>query len=33
MRPANERRRYILMSSLIGWAQAQNIPTFKEVDI
>ena len=26
MRPANERRRYIVTSSLIGWAHTQNIP-------
>ena len=26
MRPANERRRYILTSSLIGWAHTQNDP-------
>ena len=26
MHPANERRRYIVMSSLIGWAHAQMIP-------
>ena len=26
MRPANERRRYIVTSSLIGWAHAQNDP-------
>ena len=26
MRPANERRRYIVTSSLIGWAQSQNYP-------
>ena len=26
MRPANERRRYNVMSSLIGWAHAQNNP-------
>ena len=26
MRPANERRRYNVMSSLIGWAHAQNDP-------
>ena len=26
MRPANERRRYIVTSSLIGWAHTQNDP-------
>ena len=26
MRPANERRRYIVTSSLIGWAHAKMIP-------
>ena len=26
MRPANERRHYIVMLSLIGWAHAQNDP-------
>ena len=26
MRPANERRRYIVNSSLIGWAHTQNDP-------
>ena len=26
LRPANERRRYFVMASLIGWAQAQNQP-------
>ena len=26
MRPANERRRYIVTSSLIGWAHTQNNP-------
>ena len=26
MRPANERRRYIVTSSLIGWAHPQNDP-------
>ena len=26
MRPANERRRYNVTSSLIGWAHAQNKP-------
>ena len=26
MRPANERRRYSVTSSLIGWAHAQNAP-------
>ena len=26
MRQANERRRYIVTSSLIGWAHAQNYP-------
>ena len=26
MRPANERRRYIVTSSTIGWAHTQNDP-------
>ena len=26
LRPANERRRYSVTTSLIGWAQAQNQP-------
>ena len=26
MRPANERRRYMVTSSLIGWAHTQNSP-------
>ena len=26
MRPANEGRRYIVASSLIGWAHTQNDP-------
>ena len=26
MRPANERRRYIVTSSLIGWVHTQNDP-------
>ena len=26
MRPSNERRRYIVISSLIGWAHTQNDP-------
>ena len=26
MRPANERRRYNVMLSLIGWAHTQNHP-------
>ena len=26
LRPANERRRYFVTTSLIGWAQAQNQP-------
>ena len=28
MRPANERRRYNVTSSLIGWAHSQNYPRF-----
>ena len=30
MRPANEKRRYILTSSLIGWAHTQNYPRFSD---
>ena len=26
LRPANERRRYFITTSLIGWAQAENQP-------
>ena len=26
LRPANERRRYFVTTSLIGWAQTQNQP-------
>ena len=39
MRPANERRRYIVTSSLIGWAHTQNDPCliiqilYRHVDI
>ena len=28
MRPANERRRYIVTSSLIGWVHSQNYPWY-----
>ena len=28
MHPANERRRYIVTSSLIGWAHVQNDPLY-----
>ena len=28
MRPANERRRYNVTSSLVGWAHPQNVPSF-----
>ena len=30
MRPANERRRYIVTSSLIGWAHTQNDPSLSK---
>ena len=30
MRPANERRHYIVTSSLIGWVHTQNDPCFPE---
>ena len=33
LRPANERRRYKVTPSLIGWAQTKNQPCFtREVD-
>ena len=32
MRPANERRRYNVMLSLISWAHAQNDPWFVDCD-
>ena len=28
LRPANERQLYLLMASLIGWAQAKNQPRY-----
>ena len=33
MRPANERRRYNVTSSLIGWAHAQNDPCLLLADV
>ena len=31
LHPANERRRYFVMASLIGWVQAKNQPCCKLV--
>ena len=33
MPPANERRRYIVTSSLIGWAQTQNDPCYANMTV
>ena len=33
MRPANERRRYSVTSSLIGWAHTQNDPTTRSATV
>ena len=33
VRPANERRHYIVTSSLIGWAHAQNHPRTEETEM
>ena len=31
LHPANERRRYFVTTSLIGWAQAYNQPCSKQI--